>query len=57
MDPGPVPEVLSGLSFIEQILISRAKVCLTVFKLQGGQYGYNGNVINFNQDISELATR
>lgn len=56
IDPGPVPEPLTGLSFIEQLLISRVKVCLTVFKLRGGQYGYNRQVINFNQDVTELAT-
>lgn len=56
MDPGIVPEQLTGLSFIEQLLISRVKVCLTVFKLRGGQYGYHGQVINFNQDVTELAT-
>ena len=39
------------------LLISRVKVFLTVFKLRGGQYGYNGQVINFNQDVNELATR
>lgn len=55
MDPGIVPDELLGLTFIEQILISRVKVCMTVFRLQGGQYGYNGRVINFNQDVCEMA--
>lgn len=55
MQPGVVPEELTGLTFIEQILISRVKICLTVFRLRGGQFGYNRQVINFNQDVSELA--
>ena len=57
MNPGPVPEPLTGLTFIEQLLISRVKVCLSVFKLRGGQYGYHRQVINFNQDVTEFATR
>ena len=56
MEPGLVPSELSGLTYIEQILISRVKVVKTVFRLHGGQYGYNGQVINFNQDVSVMAT-
>ena len=57
MEPGMVPPELDGLTLIEQILISRVKVCMTVFRLHGGQYGYNGQVINFNQDVSEMTKR
>lgn len=56
MDPGQVPAQLKDLSFLEQLLISRVKVCLSVFKPRVGQFGYHGQVINFNQDVSELAT-
>lgn len=56
MDPGPVPPELSHLTCIEQILILRFKVCMTVFRLHGGQYGYNGQVIIFDQDVTEMAT-
>lgn len=48
MDPGIVPPQLSGLRLIEQILIARVKVSMTVFHLRGGQYGYNRKIINFN---------
>ena len=43
------------MTIIEQILISPVKPFLTLFKLSGGQYGYRGHIINFNQDISGLA--
>jgi hypothetical protein len=55
MDPGQLPDELKGLSLVEQTLISPVKVFITVFNLtEHGQYGYKGNVINFNQNISEL---
>ena len=28
---------------------------MSVFRLHGGQLGYNGQVINFNQDVTEMA--
>lgn len=51
-----MPEELSGLTMMEQTLISPIKPFLTVFRLRGGQFGYNRQIINFNQDISELVT-
>ena len=51
MDPGTVPEVLKGLTYIEEQLVDRIHPMVTVFKLDGHQYGYSGNVINFPQDI------
>lgn len=56
MLPGDQPEVLKDLTLIEQILISPIKPFITIFRLRGGQYGYNGNVINFAHDISNLTT-
>ncbi|KAK3932677.1 ATP-dependent DNA helicase [Frankliniella fusca] len=45
MDPGDVPEALSGLTFIEEQLISKIRPIISVFKLKGHQYGYRGNEI------------
>lgn len=56
MDLETLPEELQGLTLMEQTLISPVKPFLTVFRLEGGQYGYNGQIINFNQDISALVT-
>jgi len=57
MDPGEVPEELQDLTEIEEMLIAKAFTVMSVYRLRGGQYGYRGNVINFPQDVHELATR
>ena len=57
MDPGVVPEELKGLSKIEEMLIAQVFTVMTVYRLQGGQTGYRGNVINFPQDIHGFTTR
>lgn len=54
MSPGDQPEELKGLTFMEQTLISPIKPFLTVFRLKGGQYGFNGDVISFEQNLSIL---
>ncbi|KAK3919299.1 ATP-dependent DNA helicase [Frankliniella fusca] len=56
MDPGIVPPELQGLTHIEQQLIARVHPVLSVYKVRGGQYGYSGNIINFPQDVQQLAT-
>jgi len=55
MDPGNVPEELKDLTFIEERLIARVNPMLSVFKLKGMQYGYRGNVINYPQNVQEIA--
>ncbi|KAJ1524613.1 hypothetical protein ONE63_011097 [Megalurothrips usitatus] len=57
MDPGEQPPELKGLTFIEEQLIARISPVLSVFKLKGHQFGYTGNVINFSQDIKQLAKK
>ncbi|KAE8751256.1 hypothetical protein FOCC_FOCC002084 [Frankliniella occidentalis] len=47
---------LNGLTYIEQQLIARVHPVVSVYKVRGGQYGYSGNIINFPQDVQELAT-
>lgn len=55
MDPGPVPEELQGLTFIEQQLVALTHPFISVFKLKGIQFGYRGHVINFPQDVHSFA--
>lgn len=55
MDPGEVPDCLQGLTYIEEQVIARIHPMVTVFKLKGHQYGYSGNVINFPQDVNDIA--
>lgn len=54
MIPGPQPEQLKNLTLMEQILISPIKPFITLFRLRGCQFGYSGNIINFQQDLSNL---
>lgn len=51
MDPGKVPPSLEGLSQIEEMLIARVCPIMCVFRLKGGQRGYNGHVLNLPQDL------
>lgn len=53
---GSVPDVLKDLSLIEQLLIARVHPVVQVYRLVGGQTGYSGHVINFFQDVREVAT-
>lgn len=55
LHPGIVPECLKGLTLMEQILISPVKPYIyMVYLPSGGQLGYNGHVINFNQNIDHM---
>jgi hypothetical protein len=51
---GNIPEQLSILSEIEMHLISQVLPFVTVVRLDGGQYGTSGNVVNFENDILYL---
>ncbi|KAE8745030.1 hypothetical protein FOCC_FOCC008342 [Frankliniella occidentalis] len=57
MDPGPVPEELRGLSYVEEQLIARVHPIISLYKIKGHQYGYSGNIINFSQDVGEFAKK
>ena len=57
MDPGEVPNELQGLTEVEEMLIAQVFTVMSVYRLRGGQYGYQGNVINFSQDIREFTKR
>lgn len=54
MDPGPQPQELKFLSFVEKLLIARIHPMITLYLVRGGQRRYSGNVISFNQDIQQL---
>lgn len=56
MDPGDVPEVLQGLSFVEQQLIAMIHPVVSLYKIMNVQYKYTGNIINFPQNVQEVAT-
>ncbi|KAK3924574.1 S-inosyl-L-homocysteine hydrolase [Frankliniella fusca] len=52
---GSCPDVLSNLTLIEQLLIARVHPVIQVYRLVGGQIGYSGHVINFFQDVKQVA--
>uniref|UniRef100_A0ABD2W733 ATP-dependent DNA helicase n=1 Tax=Trichogramma kaykai TaxID=54128 RepID=A0ABD2W733_9HYME len=54
MDPGPIPYELADLTYVEQMLIVRVHPVVSLFRLNGNQYFYTGNVINFKQNVQEF---
>ncbi|KAK3924474.1 ATP-dependent DNA helicase, partial [Frankliniella fusca] len=54
---GNIPEELQGLSYVEELLISKIHPMISVYRLRGGQYAYNGNVINFRQDVATFCNQ
>lgn len=58
MDPGIVPPELQGLTYVEEQLIARVHPLMSIFKLKGNaQFGYRGNIINFPQNVNEIASQ
>ena len=55
MIPSCVPEVLQGLTQIEEMLIARALPIMKVYIKPGGQRGYSGHCINLPQKVTDLA--
>ena len=57
LDPGPLVRKLSGLTAIEQMLISQVIPSMTIFCLsRGGQFGFRGHVLNVPQDLYGFIT-
>ena len=56
MDPGDVPPQLQDLTYIEQMLIAQIHPIVTLFRVQGNQWKYHGNVISFRQNIERYAS-
>jgi len=52
-EEGPLPR----LSQVQEMLIARVHVIQKVYWLQNHAYGYKGNVLNVEQDLTSLATR
>ncbi|KAK3920725.1 Pescadillo-like protein [Frankliniella fusca] len=52
MKIGEIPPELTGLSYVEELLIAKVHPMISIYRLKGGQYGFRGNVINFRQDVS-----
>ena len=56
MDPWSSIEHLKlpKLNDIEQMLIARVQPYMRIVRLQGGGVGYQGSILNVEQDISEV---
>ncbi|KAK3916579.1 Cysteine--tRNA ligase [Frankliniella fusca] len=57
MDPGIVPNELTGLTYIEKQLICRVHPVFSVYKVNRVQYKYKGQVINFPQNVQTVADK
>ncbi|KAE8744174.1 hypothetical protein FOCC_FOCC009182 [Frankliniella occidentalis] len=55
MDPGEMPDILKGLSYVEEQLIARIHPVVSLYKIKGQQMAYSGNVINFPQNVKAFA--
>ena len=55
MVPSTVPNELSGLTQVEEMLIARALPIMHIYLKQGGQRGYSGHCVNLPQNVDELA--
>lgn len=49
MDPGNLPEELTGLSIIEQQFIARISPCINVHMLKHGRIASSGHCVTFPQ--------
>lgn len=56
MVPGPQPDCLRNLTYIEECCIKKATPLLHLYCRKGGLTGTHGNVITFEQDLSVLVT-
>ncbi|XP_063392313.1 uncharacterized protein LOC134677816 [Cydia fagiglandana] len=57
MDPGEVPPVLKDLSMVEEQIIAKIHPVISVYRIKGQQLGYSGQVINFPQEVSDIANK
>lgn len=55
MVPSTVPNELSGLTQVEEMLIARALPIMHIYVKQGGQRGYSGHCVYLPQNVGELA--
>ena len=52
-----IPPCLKGLTDMEEMLIARVKACMQVRWTKGRQLCYQDHIVNFRQDITEIATK
>lgn len=57
MDPGVVPPCLRQLNQVEEMLIARACLVMSVYCKFGSQRGYKGHVLNMPQDVQGFLDR
>jgi hypothetical protein len=57
MHPGMPPSHLPKLSSLEESLISLHCPVLKIFRLKGGNFGYNGNCVAVTQDIGLFVSK
>ena len=57
MDPGAIPDGLPELSVVEECLIARASVQMSVWKHKGNQYHYSGHVYSFMTNTAKIAAK
>ena len=55
MDRGSVPDQLTGLSQAEKMLIAKGCPVMRVYRVERGQRGYGGHVVNLAQNIGNFA--
>ena len=55
--PGPQPEWAQNLTQIEELLVSPILTMMSVYTLSGGSHKHRGNCINFEQNLTEIATK
>lgn len=55
MIPSGIPDVLCGLTQVEEMLIAHTLPVMHIYIKTGGQRGYSGRSINLPQDVNELA--
>ena len=55
MDAGPVPDIMQGLSLVEQQLISPISPAIQVHMLKKGGIASSGHCVAFPQNVNEPA--
>ena len=55
MVPGPVPQCIKDLTYVELCAIKMAQPCMNVYCRKGGKTGLVGHTITYEQKVQELA--
>lgn len=57
VDAGNFSQYLPSLAPMEEMLVARVNLLLVMYKIQSSQTSYSGHIINFPQDVIEVARR